>query len=184
MCNGYPYNYRLTNLEKHNSACQSSTTGCKLSKRSSIHDMKFGTSLSFPCCTIRCHVCLKDHPTQHCPQTANPFMFLQMRTLQTRNFSSKTAHTCRSSGSKLSRRYSNNSDEHTPRRIPLFVVFSTQSLEIAATYKIAHFSTYARYVEVATTVRNAVPPLHQTKGLGAVAGESHIGKMCNKLRTT
>ena len=63
---------------------------------------------------------------------------------------------------------------------PTYVISSTQSLEIVVIYKIAHSSTYARCVEVAITVHNVAPPLHLAKNLGAVAGESHFGNVCNK----
>ena len=136
---------------------------------------EFFTGSSRP--LVRCHVCLEDHLTQHCPHNANPFMLPQMLP---RKFSSKSAHKCSFRGSQPTRRCSSNSDELTPHRIPLYVASSTQSLEIIVIYKIAHSSMYARCVEVAITVHNVAPPLHQTKNLGAVAGEGHFGNMCNK----
>ena len=41
---------------------------------------EFFTGSSRP--LVRCHVCLEEHLTQHCPQTANPFMLPQMWMLQ------------------------------------------------------------------------------------------------------
>ena len=45
---------------------------------------EFFTGSSRP--LVRCHVCLEDHATQHCPQTANPFMVPQTWMTQSPQF--------------------------------------------------------------------------------------------------
>ena len=106
--------------------------------------------------------CALKNATQHSPQAVNSWMVQQMWMMQSLLFlqQNNPQMQIQQQQIKLSWRYSSNSDDHTTRKILLYVDYSIQPLIIAAT---AHSTTNTRYVEVATTVCNAVLPLLQAK---------------------
>ena len=109
---------------------------------------KFFTGSSRP--LVRCHVCLEDHLTQHCPHNVNPFMLPQMWTLQNPQIQQQISPQMQFQRQQTHPTVQQQFRRAYPPQDP--VVSSTQSLEIVVIYEIAHSSTYAWCVEVAITV--------------------------------